>query len=207
MLIQVAFFPLLLTSCVWAATGAVVESQSPAKESTISIADNRLTAVGVTLAETVQALQPRVRLKVADDVAQKRYDLRIQAAEGETLTDALRRSLPEEVGLQLVLTTEPVAVWVFRPTGEPVQPMRAYPPAVPRGHFSCRSCSAEDLGTALERGLNAPVRFEPKDLIFSDIMVEWLDQPSLLTAVQSVLGLRGSLERRELPVIVVSPVN
>ncbi|MBL8216699.1 MAG: hypothetical protein JNK87_38625 [Bryobacterales bacterium] len=207
MLLQVAVFPILLTGCMWAAAGAVVESPSPAKGSTIAVADNHLTAVAVTLAEAIQSLQPRIRLKVATEIAQRRYDLRIQAAEGETLTDALQRSLLQDVGLKLVQTTEPVPVWVFRPTSERVQPMNPYPPGVPRGHFSCRSCSVDDLGSALERGLNAPVKVEPKDLIFSGIMVEWLDQTSLLAAVQSVLGLRGSLETKELPVINVSPVN
>ncbi len=205
MRMQVAFFPLLLISA-WAGTGAITESQAPEQRGTISIADNRLTAVGVNLAEAVQALQPRMKIKVAPEIAQRRYDLDVQATPGETLTEALKRSLREDLGMQLSWDKESVPVWVFRPTGEPVQPMKPYPPAVPKGHFSCRSCSVADLGAALERGLGTPVLFEPKDLILSDVMVQWLDQPSLLAAVQTVLGLRGSTELREMPVIAIAPV-
>ena len=192
----------LLSCSLWAANGTVVVSSAPSTVIRLSVIKERLEGTGATLSQILQKLvaQP---VRVPAPLAAERFDVFVTADRDRSLLDAFKAAA-KDAGILLERTNELSPTIVLRPGTRLGVQLPTYASHVARSHFSCHRCGVAELRQALESSLKQKVVFEPDDLTFADVKVEWVDDASLTAGLRENLGLQLSREHRLYPIWTVS---
>lgn len=197
---QAVFLAIFFSASVaTAGTGSIRISDAPPDEGMLSVGfgDQQFEARGVPLAEIMKALEPKRTVRIGPELQNRRYDASLRNEGSASLLDTFRDVAKQQFGIEIEIRHEATAVWVLRPIDEVHVPLRVtpYPADLPRSHFSCSHCGIEEIRRVAERNLQIPVIAEAGDLKFPGVLIEWLDEASLIAVFRQALGLDLSRSR------------
>jgi hypothetical protein len=194
---------IMLCPLAGAPTGPIVTSAAPPEVSQIKVGTGSVEATGATLGQIVRAITKTDRVRVQGDIANTRYDVSVAAEARQELMQAFT-DVARAAGIRVEIRTESGPVWVLKPGNPQFRRSVSYRGRGPHSRLSCNACGAETLRASLEQHLKAPVAIEAEVTGSRSIDIAWVDEASLIAALEDVLGVHVIREQRAMPVWVVS---